>query len=212
LAAALFTWSASESMMVDETGTGTKGGRALVLPVVHMTRNGMTTLGLLGGTMGLSLGLAGGLLKRSARSAALAGLAGTIFGAAAAAGAARVLVPIYFQHSGCIDLMFPLLIHSGLWLAVAIPAGLAFGLGVGDARRAIEAIVYAVVGAILATVIYEVAGVWLFPRAQTDRPLPISSAARLFAYIVVALGISSALVFAVARPVAPSSDSPATPS
>ena len=60
LAAASIAWAAGESMMIEETGMGSKGGRTPIPPVVYITRNGMTSLGLLGASLGLGLGLAGG--------------------------------------------------------------------------------------------------------------------------------------------------------
>ena len=199
LAAALIAWAAGESLMIDETGMGSKGGRMRISPVVYSTRNGMTSLGLLGGSLGLGLGLAGGLLRGSARSAGLAGLVGGVLGGAAGAGAAKVLVPLYFSNYSGVSLTVPLLVHGGLWTSIAIAAGLAFGLGIGGPGRVIEAVIYAILGAVFATLTYEFAGVWLFPAAQTDRPLPLTSASRMFAYLVVALFIGAALAFSVSR-------------
>ncbi len=199
LAAALIAWAAGESMMIEETGMGSRGGRTPISPVVYSTRNGMTSLGLLGGSLGLGLGLAGGLLRGSARSAGLAGLVGVVLGGAAGAGAAKVLVPLYFSNYSGVSLTVPLLVHGGLWTSISIAAGLAFGLGIGGPGRAIEAVIYAIAGALLATFTYEFAGVWLFPAAQTDRPLPLSSASRMFAYLVVGLMIGAALAFGVSR-------------
>jgi hypothetical protein len=199
LAAGLIAWAIGEALLVPETGMGSRGGRIPVSPVVYRTRNGMTALGLLGGSLGLGLGLAGGLLRGSARSAGLAGLVGALLGGAAGAGAARVLVPLYFSNYSGVSLIVPLLVHGGLWTSIAIAAGLAFGLGTGGPGRAIEAVIHAIAGALIATFTYEFAGVWLFPAAQTDRPLPLSSASRMFAYLVVALIIGAALAFGVSR-------------
>jgi len=199
LAAAMITWAAGESMMIDETGRGSKGGRIPISPVVYSTRNGMTSLGLLGGSLGLGLGLAGGLLRGSARSAGLGGLVGVVLGGAAGAGAAKVLVPFYFSYYSGTSLSVPLIVHGGLWTSISIAAGLAFGLGIGGTGRVIEAVIYAIGGALLATFTYEFAGVWLFPAAQTDRPLPMSSGSRMFAYLVVALVIGAALAFGDSR-------------
>jgi len=195
----MITWAAGESMMIDETGRGKKGGQVPVSPVVYSTRNAMTSIGLLGASLGLGLGLAGGLLRGSARSAGLAALLGVVLGGAAGAGAAKVLVPFYFSNYSGASLSVPMLVHGGLWTSISIAAGIAFGLGLEGPGRAIEAVFYAIAGALLATVTYEFAGVWLFPVAQTDRPLPLSSASRMFAELVVALRIGAALAFSVSR-------------
>jgi hypothetical protein len=199
LTAAMITWAAGESLMIEETGRGSRGGRTPISPVVFSTRNGMVCLGILGGSLGLALGLAGGFLRGSARSAGLAGLVGVVLGGAAGAGAARALVPLYFRHYSGVDLSFPLLIHGGLWTSISFAAGLAFGLGVGGPDRAPGAVIHAMVGALLATFTYEFASIWLFPAAQTDRPLPMSSGSRMFAYLVVALIIGASVAFGASR-------------
>jgi hypothetical protein len=159
----------------------------------------MTAFGLLGGSLGLGLGVAGGLLRGSARSAGLGGLVGVILGGVAGAGAAKVLIPLYFRNYSGVSLTVPLLVHAGLWISISLAAGLAFGLGIGGPGRTIEAVTSAIAGALIATFTYEFAAVWLFPAAQTDRPLPLSSASRMFAYLVVALIIGAALAFGVTR-------------
>jgi hypothetical protein len=199
LTAALITWAAGESLMIDETGRGSRGGRTPISPVVYSTRNGVTCVGILGGSLGLALGLAGGFLRGSARSAGLAGLVGVVLGGAAGAGAARALVPLYFRYYSGADLILPLLVHGGLWISISVAAGLAFGLGVGGPRGAPRAVIYAIAGALLATLTSEFASIWLFPAAQTDRPLPMSPASRMFAYLVVALITGAALAFGASR-------------
>jgi hypothetical protein len=199
LAAGMFTSVAGESLMVEEIGQLSKRTREVISPVVHRTRNGMTALGLLGGSLGLGLGLAGGSLRGSPRSAALAGLLGVVLGGAAGACAAKVLVPVYFSNYSGVSLSVPLLVHGGLWTSISVAAGLAFGLGLGGPGRAIDAAAYAIAGALLATLTCEFAGVWLFPAAQTDRPLPMSPESRMFTYMVVTLMIGATLAFSVSR-------------
>jgi hypothetical protein len=204
LTAAMITWAAGESLMIEEIGRGSRGGRTPISPVVDSTRNGVTCFGILGGSLGLALGLAGGFLRGSARSAGLAGLVGVVLGGAAGAGAARALVPLYYRNYSGVDLSLPLLIHGGLWISISFAVGLAFGLGAGGPGRALGAATYAVAGALLATLTCEFASIWLFPAAQTDRPLPTTSGSRLFAYLVVALLIGAALAIGASRARSPS--------
>jgi hypothetical protein len=199
LAAALITWAAGEALMRDETGMGSRGGRIPVSPVVYTTQNGMTCYGILGAALGLGLGLAGDLLGGSARRAGLAGLIGLGLGGTAGAGAARGLVPYYFAHYAADSLAVPLMVHGGIWAAIAVGAGLAFGLGTGGRGKIIGAVISAIVGALLATVTYEFASIAIFPATQTDRPLPMTSESRLFAYLVVALAIGAALALGESR-------------
>ena len=199
LAAGLIAWAAAESMLIDETGRGSKGGRTPIAPMVYSTRNAISSLGLLGGSLGLALGLAGGSLRGSARSASLAGLLGGVLGGAAGAVAARILVPVYFSNFSGMSLSVPLLVHGGLWASISVAAGLAFGLGIAGPGGVIETVSYAIVGALLATFSYEFAGVWLFPTAQTDRPLALSSGSRLFAALAVSLIVGAALALGASR-------------
>ncbi len=199
LAAALISWAAGESMMIDESGRGAKGKRIPISPVIYITRNGVTSFGLLGGSLGLGLGLAGGLLRGSARSAGLAGLVGIVLGGAAGAGAAKGLVPRYFSTNAEANPSVPLLVHGGLWMSISIAAGLGFGLGIGGRGRVIEAVIYAIAGALLAILTYEFASVWLFPAAQTERPLSRSPGSRLFADLLVSCMIGAALAFGASR-------------
>jgi hypothetical protein len=110
-----------------------------------------------------------------------------------------VLVPLYFSSYSGVSLTIPLLVHGGLWTSISVAAGLAFGLGIGGRGRAIEAVIYSIAGALLATFTYEFASVWLFPAAQTDRPVPMSSGIRMFADLLVALIIGAALALCVSR-------------
>jgi hypothetical protein len=199
LAAGLIAWAIGEALLVPETGMGSKGGRTRISPVVYSMRNGMTCLGLLGGSLGLCLGLAGGSLRGSARFAGMAALVGTVLGGAAGAGAARVLVPLYFGNSASSNLIVPLLVHGGMWTAISIAAGLAFGLGAGGPGRAIDGMTHAIAGALIATVTCEFAGVWLFPAAQTDRPLSLTPESRAFAFLIVAVVIGAASAYGVTR-------------
>jgi hypothetical protein len=63
LTAAMITWAAGESLMIEEIGRGSRGGRTPISPVVDSTRNGVTCFGILGGSLGLALGLAGGFQR-----------------------------------------------------------------------------------------------------------------------------------------------------
>jgi hypothetical protein len=108
-------------------------------------------------------------------------------------------VPFYFRHYSGVDMSLPLLVHGGLWTSIAVAAGLAFGLGAGGPRRAPGSAAYAIAGALIATFTYEFASVWLFPAVQTDRPLPFSSASRMFADLVVGLFIAAALASGASR-------------
>ena len=128
--------------------------------------------------LGLGLGLAGGSIGRSIPRAVVAGVVGLLVGGAIGIGTARLLVPVYFANREANDLIHPLLVHGGIWGAVAAVAGLAFGLGLGVGPGVRTALAGAA-AALLATVVYEIAGGLLFPTAMTDRPVSATWETRL---------------------------------
>ncbi|MGP0067535.1 MAG: hypothetical protein ACLQGP_28565 [Isosphaeraceae bacterium] len=197
LAAGLIGWACSEMMLVPEVGAGKKGGPVRVLPEVPATRNAIVTFGIFGAALGLGLGLAGGLLRRSVLWTILAAAIGLVLGGPIAAGVAWLILPIYYKQIMTSDLAYSLLVHGGAWTAIGAAAGLAFGLGRGGLRRILPTLVGAAAVALLATIIYEFAGMMLFPTAMTDRPLAKTTEIRLLAQLLVAAMVAAgALLFA----------------
>jgi hypothetical protein len=179
------------------------------MPVVN-SRNGAVAYGALGGLLGLALGLAGGLVARSAGRAALGAVAGLILGTAAGAFPSFIVMPWHWAHRNddpaSLNLLAPLLIHLGLWSAVGLAAGLAFGLGSQGSRpaRVLEAALVGLVGAMVGIFAYEMIGAFLFPADHTVDPFPGTSAMRLLARLCIAgfvgLGVVRALPPAERRP------------
>jgi hypothetical protein len=155
-------------------------------------RNGALTFGTMGGLLGLGLGLAGGLAGRSAGRAALGGFAGLILGTAAGALPSLFLMPWHWHHRNddpaTLELLGPLLVHLGLWSAAGLAAGLAFGIGARGSRpaRLIEAAFAGLVGAMVGTFVFEIAGAYLFPSAHTPDPFSDTPGTRLLARLCVA--------------------------
>src|SRR5262249_13812765 len=89
------------------------------------------TFTALGGFLGLAMGLAGGLARRSTFAGASAATAGLLLGAAASAALSRVLVSYFFETHDpqSNELLLPLLTHGAIWSTVGAIAGLVFGLG-----------------------------------------------------------------------------------
>jgi hypothetical protein len=154
-------------------------------------RNGALTFGVLGGLLGVGLGVAGGLIRRSIPGALLGGFVGLILGAAAGALPAVEIMPWYWRHRNddpsALSLLTPLLVHLGLWSAIGLAAGLAFGIGCGSKPiRLFEAALAGLTGAMLGTFVYEMAGAFLFPMAHTTDPFSATSGTRLLARLCVA--------------------------
>jgi hypothetical protein len=161
--------------------------------------NATLAFGLLGTIVGLTLGVAGGLARRSLKSGVMAGVIGLLAGGAVGAGVARALVPISEDYSQLLsdNLGYSLLIHGGIWSAVAAAGGLAFGLGIAGRGTIPRAILGAIVGALLGAAVYEVAGALAAPMAETSRPLSITSATRLFARLTTTIPMALGAVWAV---------------
>jgi hypothetical protein len=161
---------------------------------VSRDRSAALAYGGLGAALGLALGAAGGLARRSSRAAIAAAVTGLLLGGAAGAGATLSLVPLYHAARAATpddevtnDLALALRTHCGIWVAVGAAGGLARGRGLGGGARTARAVIGGVLGAALATVVYEFGGAVVFPVAETFRPMAVTPAPRLLAHLCVAL-------------------------
>ena len=100
-----------------------------------------------------------------------------------------LLLPLYYRRfvPDPNDMALPLLIHGGIWCAISAVSGLAFGFGTGSGRRLLNAASGAFLGAAIATILYEVIGVELFPDSQSIDPMANSSTVRLLARLLVSV-------------------------
>jgi hypothetical protein len=150
--------------------------------------------GGLGLFLGLALGAAGGLTRRSARAAIVAGLTGLVLGGVAGAVTTRGVLPYYHSvrakasdEDKTNDLTLALMTHGAIWGAVGAAAGLALGMGLGGVGRTARASLGGILGAFLGAVIYEFVGAIFFPYDQTFRPMAYAVAPRLLAHLGVAV-------------------------
>ena len=140
-------------------------------------KNGALDNAELGALFCLALGVAGGLARRSARAAVVAGLLGLALGTTIGAVASWVLYPLFYaaKHytaSTEPDLLVSLGIHSGMWALLGAAGGLAFAIGLGDRGRIGPAVIGGFLGACVATLIYEVTGAVFFPCREPASPSP----------------------------------------
>ncbi len=91
----------------------------------------------MGSFLGLTMGLAGGLARRSVLASASAAMAGLVLGTATGASLALVLVSNFYKihDPQSNDLVLPLLTHGAIWSTLGAIGGLAFGLGLGGKHR-----------------------------------------------------------------------------
>jgi hypothetical protein len=160
------------------------------------------TFTTLGGLLGLALGLAGGLVRRSVTACALAATWGLVLGSVAAGFLSLALVSYFYKsfdpNSG--DLVLPLLTHSAIWSSVGAIAGLAFGLGIGGRGRWKATLGGGLAGAVAAAIIYEIVGAVAFASSKTEMPLSASAATRALALLLVASLSSVGAVLALRQP------------
>ena len=169
------------------------------------------TFTTLGGLLGLTLGLAGGLAaRRSIAATTGAAILGLLLGVVGSASASRFLVSFFYKNYDPVstDLIFPLLTHSVIWSVVGALGGLAFGLGIGGPRRWQASLVGGLTGGAAAAVVYELVGALFFASSKTDLPLSASSTTRGMALLLVA-GLSAiGAVLAVCQPAKRKAKSP----
>jgi hypothetical protein len=106
--------------------------------------------GALAAVLGLALGLAGGSARRSTRAAVIAAIVGSILGGAAAGAVTRLAVPIYFWilNPNTNDLVVGILSQGVISSIMGAAGGVAFGIGFGDRRCAVRALLGGLIGAI----------------------------------------------------------------
>ncbi|MEW4569424.1 hypothetical protein AB1L88_16285 [Tautonia sp. JC769] len=152
-----------------------------------------------GGLLGLMLGLAGGVSGRSLPMAGLGAGIGVMAGAVVCGLGAFGLFTLYLNHVDPIapELLAPLSTRSILWGVMGGVGGMAFGIGLGDENGIGQAILGGAVGGLLATLVYELGGLVLFPDARPTIPVAGGQSARLVAHgvtgVLVALGAARAL-------------------
>jgi hypothetical protein len=152
------------------------------------------------------LGLAGGLARRSGRAAAAAGLLGLVLGAAAGAGMSLALLPPYNAYRGqhpdeaSHDLVFPLLVHLGVWSAVGAVGGLALGIGLGMRGALPRVVLGGLVGAAVAAAAYVLIGALAFPSASTAQGVSATWETRLLARLAVTVLAAAGAALGVREP------------
>jgi hypothetical protein len=148
---------------------------------------------LLGASLGAALGAAGGCIRGDGRAAGRASGVGLAVGAAAAALASAAILPTYNAYKlghpdeASHDLMLPLAVHVVIWATAGASGGLALGAGLGlrDRRRLSRLVVGGLGGAALGAVVFELAGAFAFPEAETARYVSKTATTRLLARLLV---------------------------
>jgi hypothetical protein len=160
--------------------------------------NAALAFAILGGSLGLGLGLVGGLARGNVRAGLSAAGVGAVLGAVAGMAASYCLIPVFQARFDMVeqDLMIPLLTQGGIWAAVGAMGGLALGIGLGGWDRMARCVAGGLLGGVLGTVVYELAGAFVFPLDKTYQPLSETASSRLLARLAVTLCIAATAVLA----------------
>lgn len=154
--------------------------------------NGTLADGLLGGMIGLALGLAGGLACRSPLRGIKVGIPSLLAGAIVAAVGSIALIPLLSR--GLVpdtnDLLTPILIHGGIWMAIGAVGGAAFAWGMNRRRQIAVAAGAACVGGFLASVLYHLIDAGVFPDSDPTEPISKSALVRSLSMLLPALFIA----------------------
>ncbi|WP_422922927.1 hypothetical protein [Singulisphaera sp. PoT] len=148
--------------------------------------------GSMGAVLGLLLGACGSPWRGGLRRV-IAAMAGAVLGGTLCWLCTRLMLGIYwraFMESATHlshDVLFPILIHGGMWAGAGLGAGLAFGLGGEGWKSPAIAALGGIVGAILGTLVFDVLGGIAFPLASTTNPIPATANARLLVHMSVCL-------------------------
>jgi hypothetical protein len=155
-------------------------------------KNCIRLFGVFGALLGISLGMAGGRLRGNARTTWWAASVGLIGGGVSGAVVPMFVVPAFhrWQSAGAEDLTYSMAMHAGLLILPGVIAGLALAIGLGNKKRLIHAALGAALGAVIGAVVYDLAGGYAFPFANTGDPLATMSVARLVELIVPAIAIA----------------------
>ncbi len=151
-------------------------------------KNTALAFGFLGAALGGSLGLAGGLVRRSPKGGLLGGARGAVIGLAAGAGASALMTSVFFRlldDQG--NLMVPLLTHCVIAATVGAAGGLGFGAGLGDRRCIARAALGGLVGAALGGLVFEMINAVAFPLVRVSEPVPDGRTPRLLLHLCVSM-------------------------
>ncbi len=150
-------------------------------------KNATLVFTVLGAVAGLIMGIAGGVAGRSLSRGLIVGLGGVVTGGLVGALASVGLLPFFYRRTvpDPNDLLTPILIHGGIWMAVGAVGGLAFAIGMRRERRGLQAIVGACLGAVLATLTYHGLSEAFFAETASTLPVATATFPRLLAVFLV---------------------------
>jgi hypothetical protein len=163
------------------------------------SRNTAIAFGVLGAVLGLALGRAGGVVIGSSRSGARAGWIGFVVAGVLGVVMAFPVVPLYYKFSSeASGLTVPLAAHAALLLPLAAACGFALGMGLAGRQTAIRGMLSALMGALIAVLVFEMVNSMAFPLEQDPALVPGDRIARLVTHLCSALFVAGFAALGVA--------------
>ena len=179
---------------------------AMILEATIMKAS--ASFAVLGASIGLVMGVAGGLLRGMPKAAAGAGLGGAVLGGTMIATVSMVALPRFLEDTEQLEqgMLEPILMHGLLWSTAGLAGGIAFAVGLGCRPTTVaQAAIGGVIGAVLGAAIYDIVGAVLWATDKTGMPLSESWYSRLLSRmcVSVAVAITSAALIDQRRPPTP---------
>lgn len=157
--------------------------------VVVETNQAMAAYGMLGAALGVILGLTGARVAGSERVNLGGALVGGVSGCLIGAGLSMALVPAFYDASNSqtgLPLLF--LTHLAIFAGIGAAGGVALGWSLGDRGVIVRCMVGGIVGALVATLVFEVSNFVAFPNLRTFEPVPVKTIPRLIMHFCVGAG------------------------
>jgi hypothetical protein len=102
----------------------------------------------------------------------------------------------YFDY----DLIISMTMHLLIWGLLGAAAGLAFSVGLGDARSGARSLVAGLAGAVVGAIAFELIGALFFSSANTNYPISETWPTRLLARLLVTVGAAVAVALLLPEP------------
>ncbi len=212
LLAAIIGWTVSEGasqfihwevrVRVEQGNRPDQGNRSVAELLMRLrqeaeARKASLFMGIFGAVLGMSLGAAGGLSRRSARAAKLCGLTGFLVGAAVGTAIPLELVPIFYRSAGKPpDPAFPLVVQTTLYATIGVVGGAAFGFALSGSYGAAKGLLAGAMGGILGATTFNLVHTVFYPLEWDLSPMPGTAVSRLLAHLCVAITLIACVVLA----------------
>lgn len=175
----------------------TMGNRHTATTAMTVEAAGVTNVARVQAILGLSLGLATGIVAALAfhnpRRLVHAAMTGLFTGATVGFGVAKLAVPLFYRYRTTfeLDLLPSILLHGGLAASIGLTTALAAAVGASYRRaKLLESLFTVSFAALLGGTLYVILGAAFFANDDTGEPISLTAVTRILSPILVALFIA----------------------